>query len=243
MLQQNSASLSPTEIVKANSLLIELTPAKHRLISRRRGYRILLFAGTSSWLLAISLGLWILWGYENTSGKAAQPPQQWPADSRIQRAQGRATLVLLAHPHCPCTRATIEELASIMAHSQGRLNAYVLFLKPAGFSENWEKTDLWRSAASIPGVTAIVDDQGDEANRFHAATSGQTVLYNAAGILLFSGGITGSRGHSGDNAGQAAIVSLVTSGASDRTETSVFGCPLFDPTSECRIPKDDKQLH
>jgi hypothetical protein len=130
-----------------------------------------------------------------------------------------------------------------MAHSQGRLTAYVLFLKPEGFSEDWERTDLWRSAASIPGVTAMLDDQGVEANRFHAATSGQTLLYDAAGVLLFSGGITVSRGHSGDNAGEAAIVSLVNSGAADFTETSVFGCPLFDPNSECRIPKDEKHIH
>jgi hypothetical protein len=128
-----------------------------------------------------------------------------------------------------------------MAHSQGRLTAYVLFLKPAGFSEDWENTDLWRNAAGIPGVTAIVDDEGAEAKRFHAATSGQTFLFDANGQLLFSGGITGSRGHSGDNAGKIAIVSLVNSGASELTETSVFGCPLFDPDSECRIPEHDKQ--
>ena len=89
----------------------------------------------------------------------------------------------------------------------------------------------------------MIDDEGAEANRFHAATSGQTLLYDAAGLLLFSGGITGSRGHSGDNAGQAAIVSLVNSRAADLTETSVFGCPLFDPNSECPMPKDEKQKH
>jgi hypothetical protein len=149
----------------------------------------------------------------------------------------------LAHPHCPCTRATIGELASIMAHSQGRLTAYVLFLKPAGFSEEWEKSDLWRSAESIPGVTAVIDDEGAEANRFHAATSGQTLLYDAGGHLLFSGGITGSRGHSGDNAGHSAIVSLVNAGVAEQTESFVFGCPLFDANSECRVPKDEKHKH
>ena len=130
-----------------------------------------------------------------------------------------------------------------MAHSQGRLTAYVLFVKPAGFSDEWETTDLWQSAASIPGVTVVIDEEGAEANRFHAATSGQTVLYDAGGRLLFSGGITASRGHYGDNAGQSAIVSLVNSGAADLTETSVFGCPLFDPSSECPMPKDEKQKH
>src|SRR4029453_15748046 len=98
-------------------------------------------------------------------------PRIWPADSRIVQAKDRATLVVLAHPHCPCTRASIGELASIMTHSQGHVTAYVLFLKPAGFSEDWEKTDLWRSAASIPGVTAVIDDGGVEARRFNAATS------------------------------------------------------------------------
>ena len=229
--------------MKVNSILIEPTPGEERLVSRPGGARVLLLAGTILWLLVISIGLWMLWGYENTPGKAAEPPREWPADSKILPARDHATLVMLAHPHCPCTRATIGELASIMAHSQGRLTAYVLFLKPTGFSEEWEKSDLWQSAASIPGVTAVIDDEGAEANRFHAATSGQTVLYDAGGRLLFSGGITASRGHYGDNAGQSAIVSLVNSGAADLTETSVFGCPLFDPNSECPMPKDEKQKH
>ena len=229
--------------MKVNSILIEPTPGEERLVSRPGGARVLLLAGTILWLLVISIGLWMLWGYENTPGKAAEPPREWPADSKILPARDHATLVMLAHPHCPCTRATIGELASIMAHSQGRLTAYVLFLKPRGFSEEWEKSDLWQSAASIPGVTAVIDDEGAEANRFHAATSGQTVLYDAGGRLLFSGGITASRGHYGDNAGQSAIVSLVNSGAADLTETSVFGCPLFDPNSECPMPKDAKQKH
>jgi len=229
--------------VKSYSNPINLTPVQDCLAPRAKKARALLLGGTILWLLVISFGLWILWGYENNPGKAAKPPKQWPADSKILPARDHATLVMLAHPHCPCTRATIGELASIMAHSQGRLTAYVLFLKPTGFSEEWEKSDLWQSAASIPGVTAVIDDEGAEANRFHAATSGQTLLYDAAGLLLFSGGITGSRGHSGDNAGQAAIVSLVNSGAADLTETSVFGCPLFDPNSECPMPKDEKQKH
>ena len=229
--------------MKSHSTLIEALPDEERLKFRAGKARVLLLLGTISWLFAISLGLWILWGYENTPGKAAEPPKKWPADSKILPARDHATLVVLAHPHCPCTRATIGELASIMAHSQGRLTAYVLFLKPTGFSEEWEKSDLWQSAASIPGVTAVVDDEGAEANRFHAATSGQTLLYDAGGSLLFSGGITGSRGHSGDNAGQSAIVSLVNSGVAERTESFVFGCPLFDPHSECPMPKDEKQKH
>lgn len=204
----------------------------------RRG--LVLLTSITLWLLIVGIGLSVLLSYENTPGIAAKPLASWPADSQIQRAPGRATLVMLVHPHCPCSRASINELALLMAQSQGRLAAYVLFLKLAGFSEGWEKTDLWQSAAGIPGVKPIVDDDGVEARRFHATTSGQTVLYDAEGRLLFSGGITIARGHAGDNAGRSAIVSLVNAKLAEQTETPVFGCPLFDDNSDCRKPNHER---
>jgi hypothetical protein len=207
---------------------------------RRFRKNLFILASIILWLLLVGGGLSVLLGYENTPARAAAPSALWPAESQIQRARERATLVMLVHPHCPCSRASIGELALLMAQSQGRLTAYVLFLKPAGFSDNWEKTDLWQSAASIPGVEPVVDYDGVEANRFHATTSGQTVLYDAEGRLLFSGGITMARGHAGDNAGRSAIVSLVNTGTAEQTETPVFGCPLFDDNSDCRKPDHDK---
>lgn len=194
-------------------------------------------------MLTVGVGIGLLWDYENSPGPTAVAPFRWPADSRIKLATDRATLIMLTHPHCPCTRASIGELARLMAQAQGRVTTYVLFLKPAGSSEDWEKTDLWQSAASIPGVAVVVDDDGGEASRFHAVTSGQTVLYDAEGHLLFSGGITGSRGHSGDNAGRSAIVSLLNTGEAERAETVVFGCPLLGTNSECRGLLDDREKH
>lgn len=195
--------------------------------------RLILIVACVTWSLVTGLGLGLLWKYENAAGTAAAAPANWPSDSSIPPATDRATLIMLAHPHCPCTRASIGELARLMTQAKGRVTAYVIFLKPESSSTDWEKTDLWQSAASIPGVTAIVDNDGTEARRFHAQTSGQTVLYDVDGRLLFSGGITGSRGHSGDNAGLSAIVSLLNTGDAERTETFVFGCPLSSKRSEC----------
>ncbi|HEV2912273.1 MAG TPA: hypothetical protein VGX92_03055 [Pyrinomonadaceae bacterium] len=206
---------------------------------RPRRNRLVILTSMTLWLLLVGTGMAVLLDYENTPGAAAKPPMWWPAESRIKRPQEGSTLIMLAHPHCPCTRASINELALLMAHSQGRLSAYVLFLKPSGFSEEWEKTDLWQSAASIPGVQVVSDDDGVEARRFHATTSGHTSLYDADGRLVFSGGITGARGHSGDNAGRSAVESLLNEGAADRSETFVFGCPLFDENSECRKSKHE----
>ncbi|HLG17970.1 MAG TPA: RedB protein [Blastocatellia bacterium] len=195
--------------------------------------RIVAVASGLVWAAAILAGLWISWGYENTPGIAGVPPSQWPADSEVQLAADRATLVMLAHPHCPCSRASIDELSLLMTRGQGRVTAYVLFVRPAGLPDGWEKSDLWHSAAAIPGVNVLSDAGGVEARRFQATTSGDVVLYDSQGRLLFSGGITGSRGHSGDNVGRSSIVALLTQGTAERTQTFVFGCPLLDSSSKC----------
>jgi len=91
---------------------------------------------------------------------------------------------------------------------------------------DWEQTDLWRRAASIPGVSLTRDDDGVEAQRFDAATSGQTVVYDGDDRLLFSGGITAARGHEGDNPGRTAILSLLASAGGEQRSTPVFGCSL-----------------
>jgi len=179
------------------------------------------------WLGGVVSGLAFLAGYDNSPGTAATSQARWPADSRIPLDRTRPTLVMLAHPRCTCTRASVTELAELIARAHERPRAYVVFLKPGGFPGEWEQTDLWRKAAAIPDVTVMRDDDGVEARRFGAATSGQTFLYDPSGRLLFSGGTTGSRGHTGDNAGRATLLALVNHEDAHRTGTPVFGCPLF----------------
>jgi hypothetical protein len=194
--------------------------------------------GAAVWGAAVCLGTGILIDYENSSGAAANAPLLWPEASRIPRTAGRPHLIMFVHPRCPCSRASIGELALIMARGQEHLTANVLFSKPARFDEPWAKSDLWRRAAAISGVVPMLDEYGAEAQQFAAATSGHVVLYDGAGRLHFSGGITISRGHSGDNAGRSAVVALLNRGeaggpsGSRPIKSSVFGCPLFDDPSE-----------
>lgn len=185
------------------------------------------------WLLLAATGLWILFEYENTPGIAAAPLVKFPSESRLNRTPNLPTLIMLVHPHCPCSRASMGELELLMAQTQGRIKTYVLFLKPGSFTDDWEKTDLWQTASEIPGVEAVQDKDGREAELFKAATSGQTFLYDADGKLLFKGGITAGRGHSGDNDGRRAIVALLSGDKADQTETAVYGCPLFNQNSDC----------
>jgi hypothetical protein len=169
--------------------------------------------------------------YENTAGAVGDPPATWPGRSLIPRTSGLPIVVVMGHPKCPCTHATIGELAVLMARLHNRVTAVVVFVRPQGTLDDWDNTDLRRSAAEIPGVTVMNDLDEAEADLFNAQVSGQTMLYNARGKLLFSGGITASRGHSGDNVGRSSIVSLVTYGTAESTRTPVFGCALRTPKS------------
>jgi hypothetical protein len=181
------------------------------------------------WLGAAAAGLSVLWRYDNTPGDAARAPEQWPALTTLARATDRPTLVMLAHPHCPCTRASLGELAEAIARARTPPRTYILFMTPTGFRDGWEQTDLWRTAAALPGVTVVRDDDGRAARQFGASTSGQTLLYDVRGALVFSGGITGARAHAGDNLGRQSLVAFLNRESAVRSATNVFGCPLFHP--------------
>ena len=87
-------------------------------------------------------------------------------------------------------------------------------------SEHWER------AGRIAGAQRLIDDGGVIEDAFGAHTSGQTLVYSAAGELLFSGGVTRARGHTGENAGIAAIAAILEGAESEKRSSHVFGCEL-----------------
>ena len=194
--------------------------------------RIVLIAA-AAWLLAVGSGFARLWSYSLAPGVAADAPPIWPPDSPIPRQTGVPLLVMIAHPECPCTRASIGELSRLVADSPVALSVAVVFVMPRDRVAAWQASDLWRSAVAIPSVSAFADADGREARRFGSATSGQTFLYDGRGRLRFSGGITAARGHAGDNAGRHAILAILDRTATDEARTPVFGCPLFTPRDKC----------
>jgi hypothetical protein len=178
------------------------------------------------WLAAVVGGFGLIQRFETTPAPAREPPGSWPTASGIKLTAERPTLLLFVHPRCPCTRATIGELAVLATHCPGRFDARVLFYKPAGAEPGWEQTDTWHAARRIPGVAVGIDLDGREAERFAAAASGQALLYGPDGGLLFAGGITAARGNAGDSAGRRSLIALLTGGAAETDRTPVFGCPL-----------------
>src|SRR5262249_51660441 len=137
------------------------------------------------------------------------------------------------HPRCPCSRATVANLARLLAHCPGPVEADVLFYRPGDAEEAWQPTDLWESAAAVPGVGVGWDEDGVEAARFGARTSGHVVIYDSEGVLRFKGGITSSRGHEDDNPGLDSAAAALGS-ALPGADHPVFGCPLNSPCPRCR---------
>jgi len=168
------------------------------------------------WATCVVLGFVALARYETMPGAQAAVEPDWPSATSLARRG--ATLVLFAHPECPCTRATFAELGRLLTRAGTAPAVRILFVG-AGAA-------LRPLAARIPGAVIADDPEGLEAKRFRATTSGHVFLYDAQGVLLFHGGITPSRAHHGDSVGQSAILAHLA-GRTAPADAPVFGCALF----------------
>jgi len=182
------------------------------------------------WILAIGFGLHVILSYKGKPGNPGQPPLTLPRNELLAHSPRQPLLLMFAHPRCPCTKASLSELQKLVARAKNHLEIAVLFYEPTGGSTNWSNTALIDQARLIPGVRIGFDQNGNLARRFGIETSGHTLVYGADSKLMFSGGITGSRGHVGDSPGSAAILRIAANPSTSQTRktTSVFGCELFN---------------
>jgi hypothetical protein len=181
------------------------------------GRNALLSLVVAAWLASIATGFAWWEAYEATPGQAGRAIESAPS------ARAGWELVLFAHPECPCTRASLTELAKLIHASGPSLKIRVAFVQPDGA----ERTDLWNAAIELPGVQVVCDPDGVEAKRVGAATSGHVVVFDSAGRVAFSGGIPSKRGRTGESVGRSAILALL-SGAEPLVQVApTFGCPLF----------------
>jgi hypothetical protein len=171
--------------------------------------------------------------FETTPGRAAAAHASWPAASTIARPEGAWTLLTLIHPHCSCSRASVEELQAILEKAPPSLRSIVLVYRPSEFSPKWQDTEVVQAAHRLPRTRVITDLDAREARLFGGFTSGQTFLYDGDGRLRFSGGVTALRGHAGQNSGVAAVVRIAKSGVG-RGSHPVFGCAIVSHSEGAR---------
>jgi len=180
------------------------------------------------WSIVLALGWAAAVKYANTPGVREDARRLWPERSPIPLSQSRLTLLLFAHPRCPCTRATMAELAELVARCGDGLEVHVVFRVDPELDRDAESLELWTQAAGIPGVQIHEDPRGEAALLFGAHTSGHVSVFDPDGRLVFSGGITPARGHAGPNSGFDSIAALATDPDSAAAHTPIFGCSLHD---------------
>jgi hypothetical protein len=198
-------------------------PNRERL---RRLWPVLAAVG---WLVAVSAGMFVVFQYAGRAAPPAAATPTWPADVTLARTPGKPTVVMLAHPQCPCTRASMNEFAQIVTRASDAATYHVLFVKPPGVDDAWVHSDTYKRASAIPGVIVTADVGGKIAARLGAKTSGHVLVYDENGVLEFSGGITGARGHEGDNLGRQEVIAAVTRHAEGgMATTKTYGCGLAE---------------
>jgi hypothetical protein len=182
-----------------------------------------------AWSVIICTGFLSLSREEFGAAPESTTRSAFPANSAVALSDDKPTLLLFVHPYCPCTISSLDELDQVVSETKPEnLSVTVIFTIAPGLPLGWKQNGhLWSLANHLPGVHILCDQDGVEAKRFHIIASGHALLYNTSGQLLFSGGITPSRGHEGDNAGTEALVNLVLGRTSAVDRTPVFGCPLL----------------
>jgi len=186
----------------------------------------------ASGLLALATGATVggfalLARHQSRAGDSGKPAHACPSAYASLLHPELPTLLLFAHPQCPCTIATIAELERVAAKCEGRLHVIVCVDAPAAFSSELVHGRTWTRASATPSFDVKEDAHGRIASAFGVRTSGHALLFAPDGELLFDGGITGSRGHEGDNPGSLAVVDIVLGRAPDCRFTPVYGCALF----------------
>lgn len=189
-----------------------------------------------AWLSAVGGTMVAVNRYKLEPGAAAKAPATLPTGSAVSSEPGRATLIFFAHPLCPCTRASLSELAKLTTTHGAQLSTTVVFLRPTGSPESWEASALVKRARELAGVQVLFDVGGEETRRFGGLTSGQVLLYDAGGSLQFSGGITVARGHEGDSPGAERIRELLAGSTPASNEAPVFGCALAESSTRKVTP-------
>ena len=189
------------------------------------------------WGILLVAGTISLAAYSNRPGIDGATISNWPDETDMVLRDDSLTLVLFLHPKCPCSVATVRELERTLGSNFKSVDLQIGLYCPPSKPDDWTETSLKKLAERIaPGAT-FVDRSAEEADRFGVSTSGHLLAFSTSGKCLFSGGVTGSRGHEGENRGSLELRKITHGEQRPFFKQPVFGCPLLGSTqnNDCEV--------
>jgi hypothetical protein len=194
----------------------------HGQIGLTRGWGI---AGLG-WLVFCATGVGLFWQYKGTGQQPQPAAVVWPRNDELELDAIEPTLLMFAHPRCPCTRASMSELERVLRESGSSPRVTFVVYQPAAADATWQESPLLQEMRELPHANMVWDSEGKIAARFGAATSGQIQVYRPTGQCLFNGGVTRLRGHAGANAASDQLLAALQGTPAEFTTTTVYGCAL-----------------
>lgn len=186
------------------------------------GFKNIVFIGL--WCACLMIGLSFLWTQESETGRQGNFPEVWPKKSHLSRIDGLPTLVMFAHPKCPCSEKSISQLSQLLKDIEKKAAVHVVFYKPEEKKDYWAKDRLWSKVVRFKNTGVLIDSKKHETTLFDPKTSGQVYLYSPEGRLVFSGGITAD---SDNDLSMKGIKEYILEKKMVDKKFSVFGCSLF----------------
>ena len=177
------------------------------------------------WLGLVAWGSGWLIHYSFAAGEGGRAPATLPPAFVSRTSPPRPLLLLPLHPRCPCSRATLHELARVLTRASNSCDVTVLMYRPGEQPDGWMEGSLLEECQRMH-LQVRPDPDGRVAASMGVFTSGGVLLYDRSRRLRYQGGITGARGHEGDNEGEDALVQNLDGTGRSRTSMPVFGCPL-----------------
>ena len=154
--------------------------------------------------------------FETTPGRASAKQPELSASPNHQW-----TCVVIAHPHCPCTAASLKAIRSLAAGHKDEISVRTVLVS--------DQRDLespnYRLAIAIPGGTAEWLTITHALERYDAHTSGQVFIFSSSGKLAYSGGVTPARGIDQPRFA-AQLFERIKASDGALESYPVFGCPL-----------------
>jgi len=194
------------------------------------------------WAVACFAGFGALWVYANTEGDLGQPNVGWDLPEQFHAHTTLPTLVVYAHPKCPCTRATFSELQRLQRDHRGDFVTRIIFFEPYHAPRTWRETDLWHQARNMTDTEAIADPGGMISQEAGARVSGTIALYSPREDVLFWGGITPSRAHEGESPGIISLRAILEGRSPLSRSSRVYGCSLRSD-AECGLEAGECEGH